>query len=45
MPYREPETVAILIAALLRRSGKTKRGRISEKTLKLIAKRKIYAAF
>ncbi len=39
MPYREPETVAILIAAMLRRSGRT-RGRISDKTLKLIAERK-----
>jgi hypothetical protein len=39
MPYREPETVAVLIATLLRRSGKT-RGRMSEKTLKLIARRR-----
>jgi hypothetical protein len=37
--YRTTETVALLLAVMLRRSGKT-RGRISEKTLKVIAQRK-----
>ena len=36
--YRRSETVALLLAAMLHRSGKT-RGRISEKTLKLVARR------
>lgn len=36
--YRRSETVALLLAAMLHRSGKA-RGRISEKTLKLVARR------
>ncbi len=36
--YRRSETVALLLAVMLHRSGKT-RGRVSEKTLKLVARR------
>lgn len=36
--YRRSETVALLLAVMLLRSGKT-RGRVSEKTLKLVARR------
>lgn len=37
--YRSTETVALLLTAMFRRSGKT-RARLSEKSLKLVAKRK-----
>jgi hypothetical protein len=39
MSYRTSETVAILLAVMLLRSGKT-RGRISDKTMRLLAQRK-----